>query len=111
MAIIYTWNVNIVDAYPTKTDKNGNSQSDVICNVHWRLTGNDGTNQKDVYGNQSLDVSDLSNFIDIQSITLENVESWVLAELGEEKIQSLKDNIATQINEVVNPTTVRKIIT
>ena len=36
MAIGYTWNVSTVDTYPTK-----DSKSDVIYNVHWRLTATD----------------------------------------------------------------------
>jgi hypothetical protein len=40
MAIAYTWDVSTVDTYPTK-----DSKTDVIYNVHWRLTGTDDTNK------------------------------------------------------------------
>ena len=40
MAISYTWNVSTVDTYPTEGD-----HSDVIHNVHWRLTAEDDANQ------------------------------------------------------------------
>ena len=39
MAISYTWNVSTVDTYPTK-----DSKSDVVHNVHWRLTATDDSN-------------------------------------------------------------------
>ena len=38
MAIGYTWDVSTVDTYPTK-----DSKSDVVYNVHWRLTATDDT--------------------------------------------------------------------
>ena len=47
MAISYTWDVSTVDTYPTK-----DSKSDVVHNVHWRLTATDDTNTvKDMDGN------------------------------------------------------------
>ena len=36
MAISYAWDVSTVDTYPTK-----DSNSDVVYNVHWRLTATD----------------------------------------------------------------------
>jgi hypothetical protein len=45
MAISYSWNVSTVDTYPTH-----NSQSDVVYNVHWRLTATDDANN-DADGN------------------------------------------------------------
>ena len=72
MAITYTWNVSTVDTYPSVGDN-----SDVIYNVHWRLNAEDDANQDDdgnnltagVYGTQSLDTSDLSNFTNFDSVT------------------------------------------
>jgi len=70
MAISYTWDVSNVDTYPSHTDGSSNTESDVIYNVHWRLKGSDDANNDsdgnpqtaEVYGSQSLDVSDLSSF-------------------------------------------------
>ena len=47
MAISYTWDVKTVDTYPSHTDEQepSNTESDVIYNVHWRLTGEDDVNQ------------------------------------------------------------------
>ena len=43
MAIAYTWDVSTVDTYPTK-----DSKSDVVHNVHWRLTATDDTNKQTI---------------------------------------------------------------
>ena len=40
MANTYTWDCKTVDTYPTHAD-----QEHVIYNVHWRVTGSDGTNE------------------------------------------------------------------
>ena len=39
MAINYTWNVKRCDVFPTKSGK-----SNVVHNVHWRLTATDDAN-------------------------------------------------------------------
>ena len=79
MAINYTWNVKTVDV------KEIDGNTDTVFNVHWRLTGTDDTNTvKDsqgndiaatatVYGSQSLDTSDLSDFIAFTDLTVSDV--------------------------------------
>ena len=39
MAISYAWDVSTCDTFPTKSGK-----SNVVHNVHWRLTATDDTN-------------------------------------------------------------------
>ena len=118
MAISYTWDVNTVDTYPSHTDDNSNTESDVIYNVHWRLTGEDDANNDEygnpqhgtVYGSINLDVSDLSSFTAFDSVTASNVQGWVESALGSDGVASLKANIDAQIAEKVTPTTETKII-
>jgi len=110
MAISYTWNVSTVD---TKTI---DSNDDVIFNVHWRLNAEDDANQDDegnnwtasVYGTQSLDTSDLSDFINFDSVTSSQVQGWVEAAMGEEAVQGLKDGLDANIADQKNPTSVTK---
>ena len=118
MAISYTWDVKTVDTYPSHTDDNSNTESDVIYNVHWRLTGEDDTNndaegnpqQSVVYGSISLDVSDLSSFTAFDSVTASNVQGWVESALGSDEVTSLKSKIDAQIAEKVTPTTETKTL-
>jgi hypothetical protein len=108
MAISYNWNVSTVDTYPTL-----DSNADVIYNVHWRLNATD--TQVDaqgnpytagVYGTQVLDTSDLSGFIDFDSVTSAEVQGWVESAMGEEQVQSLKDNLDANIAGQITPTSV-----
>ena len=65
MAITYTWNVSNVE---TQTI---GSNDDVIVNVHWVLEAEDDTQNitKSIYGTQSLDTSDLSDFVELDNVT------------------------------------------
>ena len=110
MAISYNWDVNTVDVYPTEE-----GQTDVIYNVHWRLNAVD--TQVDaagdpyiagVYGTQVLDTSDLSGFIDFDSVTSAEVQGWVESAMGEEEVQSLKDSLDSNIAGQINPTSETK---
>lgn len=113
MAISYTWNVSTVDTYPTK-----DSKSDVVHNVHWRLTATDDANNDadgnpqaaSVYGSQPLDVSDLSSFTAFADLTASDVQGWVEAALGADKVTELKAGLDANIAEKVTPTSVTKTI-
>ena len=102
----YTWNNKTVDTYPSLE-----GHSDVIFNVHWRLTGeDDNENIGSAYGTIALDTSDLTNFTDFDSITEDQVNGWVEAAMGAEEVQAKKDAIDAQIAEKVNPSVVTKTI-
>ena len=110
MAIGYTWNVSTVDVYPTDE-----GQTDVIYNVHWRLNATDTEVDAEgnpytasVYGTQSLDTSDLSDFTDFDSVTAAQVQGWVENAMGEEEVQSLKDSLDAKIADEINPTSETK---
>ena len=113
MAISYTWNVSTVDTYPTK-----DSKSDVVYNVHWRLLATDDANNDadgnpqaaSVYGSQPLDVSDLSSFKAFADLKASDVQGWVEAALGADKVTELKAGLDAQIAEKVTPTSVTKTI-
>lgn len=113
MAITYEWNVKKVDVYPSRE-----GQSNVIYNVHWRLTAMDSELDAEgyplyvasVFGAQKLDTSDLSNFTNFDSVTSSQVQGWVEFAMGDEELQSLKDGLDAQIDELKNPTSVTKTL-
>ena len=113
MAINYAWDVRTVDTYPTK-----DSNSDVVYNVHWRLTATDDTNNDadgnpqtaDVYGNQALDTDSISSFVAFADLDAAKVQSWVEAALGADKVTELKSGLDAQIAVKITPTSVTKTI-
>jgi len=113
MAISYAWDVSTVDTYPTK-----DSNSDVVYNVHWRLTATDGTNNDsdgnsqtaEIYGSRRLDTSDLSSFTNWSSLDAAKVQGWVEAALTADKVTEMKANLDAEIAEKVTPTSVQKTL-
>lgn len=113
MAIGYTWDVSTVDTYPTK-----DSKSDVVYNVHWRLTATDDTNKDSEgnnwtatsYGSQGVDTSDLSSFTAFADLTASDVQGWVEAALGADEVTAMKAALDAQIAEKITPTSVTKTI-
>ena len=106
----YTWDVKTVDVYPSEGGHNN-----VIYLVHWRLNATDTEVDAEgnpyvasVYGTQSLDTSDLSNFTSFDSVTSSQVQGWVEAAMGEEAVQGLKDGLDANIADQKNPTSITK---
>ena len=94
MAITYTWEFSQLDCYLSKDAK-----TDVVYTVHWRLQGVEGAYSEEIYGSESIDTSDLSNFIEFDNLQKSDVEGWI------SDVISLKSNIANSIEEKKNPTT------
>ena len=113
MAIGYTWDVSTVDTYPTK-----DSKSDVVHNVHWRLTATDDTNKDSdgnnwtatSYGSQGVDTSDLSSFTAFADLKASDVQGWVEAALGADEVTAMKAGLDAQIAEKITPTSVTKTL-
>ena len=110
MATTYTWDCSVVDTYPSHTDDNSVTQSDVVYNVHWRVTGNDGVNTTTNIGTQTLEVSDLSSFTSFDSITHDDMVAWTKAALGAERVSELESSLDAKLAELANPTSVTREI-
>ena len=112
MSISYQWDVKTVDVYPSESGHNN-----VIYLVHWRLNATDTEVDAEgnpyvasVYGTQSLDTSDLSNFTNFDSVTSSQVQGWVEAAMGAEAVQGLKDGLDAQIAALITPASVTKTL-
>ena len=113
MAIGYTWDCKTCDTYPTKSGK-----SNVVYNVHWRLTATDDTN-KDSDGNnwtasicntQEVSTDELSNFKNWSSLTNNDVQSWVETALGSDTVTNMKASLDANIAKKITPTSVQKTL-
>ena len=108
MANTYSWNCRTVDCYPTFDE-----QSDVVYNVHWRLTAtsdqvdsNDNPYVASVYGTQAISTDDIENFIPFTDLTNTIVTGWVETTMGEDKVAEMKTNLDNNIESQINPTSV-----
>jgi len=101
----YKWDCKTVDVKVKVEDK-----KDVIFNVHWKLYAKDDTNQVSHIGVANLDIENLNNFTEFSEITHEQVIAWVESYLGEDKVNSMKENLKEKLDEIINPKVVRKTI-
>jgi len=99
--IKYDWNCKTVDVYPKDGDF-----TDVVYNVHWIVTGYDNSVppvQANIYGTQSLNTSDITNFIPFDELTNNEIVAWTQSAMGQEQTSQIEDNIANQIAFLINP--------
>ena len=110
MAVVYSWDCRTVDTYPTHTDDNDVTATDVVFNVHWRLTGTEGDHSATSIGTQTLDTADLSSFTAFDDVTHTDMIGWVEDAIGTDEVAAIKAGISTQITELATPTTVTRQI-
>lgn len=103
--ITYNWNCKTVDAY---VEQGGND--DVVYNVHWIVTGTKEESEKQYsyinIGTQTLDTSEITDFIPFDQITNEQVVAWTQAAMGAEQVASIEANIADAIELEINPVSI-----
>lgn len=101
----YTWDCKTVDVYPTHE-----SLTDVVYNVHWRLTGTDSTDtySATVIGTEMLSVETIQpeGFIPVANLTNAQVTAWVEEQMGADRVAGLKASVDSQITEDITPTTI-----
>jgi hypothetical protein len=109
MANTYSWDCKTVDIYPTH-----DSLSDVVYNVHWRYTATDesGEHSATLIGTQiiSLDDIDPETFVIFEDLTNDILTGWVQTAIGDEGLQTMKENADTQVSNLITPTSITKTI-
>lgn len=95
----YTWTISSLETAP----KEG-QLIDVVKIVHWRYKGVDGDYSAEVYSSYACAEPSSTDFTAYPDLTEADVIAWLEAGLD---VDSLKANIAAQIDEQKNP----KIVT
>jgi len=103
--ITYDWNCKTVDVHPQEE-----GQTDVVYNVHWIVTGTDGDYSSNAIGTQIVPLSEGGAFIPFEDLTNEIVVEWTKEAMGEETVESIEAGIASQIESLINPTSVTMTI-
>ena len=110
--VTYDWNCKTVDCYPEQ-----NNEADVVYNVHWIVTG--VSDEIDPKGNpysttnirtQTLDTSQITNFIPFDQLTNDEVVAWTKEAMGDEQVASIESSIEKQIQDLITPTSVTLVI-
>ena len=108
----YNWNCKTVDCYLEQ-----NNEADVVYNVHWVVTGvsDEVDSEGNPYsatkiGTQTLDTSQIKNFIPFNQLTNDEVVAWTQGAMGEEQVANIETSIQNQIDKLITPTSVTLVI-
>ncbi len=106
--ISYNWNCKTVDCYPEQ-----DNEADVVYNVHWIVTGvSDELNPEGQpysasnIGTQSLDTSEITDFIPFNELTNDEVVAWTKSAMGDEQVARIESNVESQVNSLITPTSI-----
>ena len=112
MTVTYEWNCKTVDVHPTE-----GSETDVVYNVHWVVTGvsdeldSDGNAyQSSSIGTQIVPLDPESEFIPFEDLTNEIVVEWTKDAMGEEQVEAIESGVKESIDQEINPTSVTMTI-
>lgn len=98
MSTTYTWNVNSMECYPQYE-----SQTNVVFNVTWTATGDNGTYIRSVSQKTPVTYTAGSPYTPYAQLTNEQVIGWVQTALGTDGVQAVYASIDDQI---LNPVSV-----
>ena len=102
MAVTYFWTINPLNAYPTSS-----GETDVVFTAHWQLhaqeIANEVTWSASSIGTAGIPLHSGSEFIPFNELTLPVVQGWVEESLGTGSVEAMKEGLATQIANQINP--------
>jgi hypothetical protein len=98
MSITNTWVIEQMTCYPTYE-----SQTDVVFSVAWRVNATDGTFYATAYGTQGVTYVAGSAYTPYADLTQAQVIGWVQTAMGPEQVANIEANVATQIDNLINP--------
>jgi hypothetical protein len=112
MTVTYEWNCKTVDVHPTE-----GSETDVVYNVHWIITGvsdeldpEGNAYQSTNIGTQVVPLDPESEFVPFEDLTNEIVVEWTKNAMGEEQVKAMESLAKESINKKINPTSVTMTI-
>jgi len=92
-----TWTI---DSIRCKAFNNGNAN--VVSEVHWRVSSEDGGFSVSSYGSASIPFEG-TQFTAYENLTKDQVLSWLFSQIDKEEIEN---NLTLNINSLKNPTVV-----
>ena len=105
MAVTYEW--VIVDV---EVKLQQDTMIDMVTLVNWRYQGSDGINTASVYGPTLLDPANPNDYIPFDQLTTAQVVAWLEQNLGPESIAGFQNQIADDLANGTNLTTVTKTL-
>lgn len=95
----YTWTISRIGKRNV-TNANGDVLTDAIVMVKWKKSGTDADGNVGTYlGTSTLDLTNTStgDFVAFDSVTTDDLLSWVQSGISESLMQKIDDMIADQV--------------
>ena len=102
MSNTYSWIISQLECYPEH-----DNHTEVVFQIHWRRQATDGTHTADIYGSQSIEFNPADTFTPYAQLTQAEVEGWLEAAMGAEKVSELNAALDKQIEDQINPPVLR----
>lgn len=103
--ITYDWNCKTVDVHPQEEGK-----TNVVYNVHWIVTGTKEDYSVSNIGTQVVTLNPETSFVPFEDLTNEIIVGWTKIAIGEEQVKAIEASITSQIEALINPTSVTMTI-
>jgi hypothetical protein len=97
MAITYNWDISQMDSYPSV-----DTYTDVVFNVHWRVTATEDDITASAYGTQGITYAEGRPFVPYTELTKDEILDWTKSSMGD-YLSVLETSLATQIADIKNP--------
>lgn len=98
----------IISKLKCKTSEGG--LTNVVQRIKWRYKFTETVDGKEysteLYGSLDLPEPDQNSFTLFEDLTKQQVEDWIIINMGNDYIQSLEQQLYININELISPTTV-----
>jgi len=94
-----TWKVVALEAYPQFED-----QQNVVFTLHWQVEGVQGETIVTNCGTVPVNYVSGAAFTAFEQLTQEQVIGWAKAELGEEQVANIEQNVQNALAQRINPT-------
>jgi len=98
MAAVYSWVIPYLECFATHEGK-----TDVVFVIHWRRKLVDGAHTAEVYNSQTITLDPDDAFTPFNELTKSQVEGWLTAALGVDRIAELDDTLSRQIAALTTP--------
>jgi hypothetical protein len=98
----YKWVISQLECYPEHS-----GLSDVVFSIHWRRQATDSIHSAEIYGSQSIALSNETSFTPYADLTLNQVVNWLESAMGADKIAELNALLDKRIEETKNPVIAR----
>ena len=99
-----TWIIESLNCIPSL-----NGKTNVVCNVHWKVIGSDGTNKVSTYGAQEIAYNAQTEFHSYENLTEEEIIEWVKNALGT-KVVTIENLVDKLLSDKANPSIITPVL-